>query len=1263
MFLRNAQWQESCIYERQSVPPVRTASSWRSLLKKLKSIFSLIPILFSAAALDAQTISIDKSSLSFSAQSGGSAVTQQLTVTAASATQIFVYSTVSWLRVNGVDNVGGSTPLTVTVSALPTGLPAGNYTTNLGVLVANGPTTLVPVTFSVGSVGVTPASLSFSYQLNGTTPAAANLTLTSSGSVNYTAAATTASGGAWLAVPSSGTSPGTLAVAVNGAVLAGLTPGTYSGTVTITPASGPAITVAVGLTVAAAPTVTSSASAVALNYQVGGAAGATNTPTATVTLTNPGVQAVTFGIATNPNGTWLSATPGSGTIPAGGTADITISYLIAQGLAPNTYTGQVTVFLPNAANQTINIPVTLRISASPLLNVPNGTQAFTFQVGGAAPAAKNVVATSSAVAIDAASGQMTLLLTKSDNSNWLSVPSTGVTGSATPISIGVNPAGLAVGTYTATISIIGNGAANNPQTIPVSLTVSNDPLIITTFGGCSSVNTTCPLNFPIQIGQNQTTVQNVRAESSTGAQVSFSAVANMTTSAACGTSWLSTGVTAAVIGNSATFPITVSPGAIVAGTTCEGSIVISGINATGAALPNTVTIPVKMYVSADAMLVANPIALNFSIAPNATSSQQQITVTSTSTTNLNFNATTTAPWLLAFPLATNTAAGANVITLVAVSTNLAPGTYTTNLTLTATTAGVQNSPLNIPITMTVTAATMSVTPTTLSFSQALGANPPAAQTLRVSTSNQDINFTTSVSTQQGSGWLSATPSGTATSANPATVSVNVNGSNLPAGTYNGTVTITSPTAAGSPVNVAVTLVVQAGTLTASPTSLSFDQVQGGGAPAAKTIALGGTPGSLAYTVAVSTNGNSGNWLAATPASGTTNSAVQVSVNSGTLLPGQYTGKVTITSTGASGSPIEVPVTLNVFGPQTFTVSPTTLSFEYVIGTTAPAAKTVQLTASSPTAPFSAAATTSGGGTWLTVSPASGAGSGTLTIGINTAILATAGSYTGAVTITSPNAVANPAATITVALTVTAIPKPVISAVANAASYVQGAVSPGENIVIFGSGIGPATLTTPTGTITSFPTTLGNTQVFFDSIAAPVIYASAGQTSVMVPYGVAGRQTTNIRVVYSGVQGDAIPYNVIAAGPGIYTANSSGTGQGAILNQDFSVNSGSKPAAKNSVVTVYLSGEGATNAPPSAALDGRIAPIDGTGLYKPNLAVTATIGGQPATVEYYGTAPGIVYGVMQVNLRISANAPSGNQPVVISVGPANSQANVTVAIAQ
>src|ERR1044072_3831378 len=106
MFFRNKRWQEPCSNGRQSVPSRPDCSSWRSLLYKLKSILSLLPI-FLVGALDAQTITTNPTSLTFSAQAGGSAVTQQLTVTSTTAgVQIFVYSTVPWLRVNGVDNIG-----------------------------------------------------------------------------------------------------------------------------------------------------------------------------------------------------------------------------------------------------------------------------------------------------------------------------------------------------------------------------------------------------------------------------------------------------------------------------------------------------------------------------------------------------------------------------------------------------------------------------------------------------------------------------------------------------------------------------------------------------------------------------------------------------------------------------------------------------------------------------------------------------------------------------------------------------------------------------------------------------------------------------------------------------------------------------------------------------------------------------------------------------------------------------------------------------
>lgn len=1233
-------------------------------MKKLNSILSLILILITAGALGAQTLSVDKTSMSFSGQTGGSAVSQSLVVTSATPQQVFVFSNApSWLRVNGLQSHGPlTTPATFTIAADPGSLTAQTLNGSLSVIPASGANLTIPVTFSIGNVGVSPSSVTFGYQASGNVPNPVTLSLTSASSIGVTASAATQTGGSWLNATAGGTSPGAVVVSLNASVIGGLAPGTYNGTVTITPAAGPAIAVPVTLTVTAAPTITASASSINLNYQVGGASGSTNTPSAVLTLTNPGTDGVNFGVAiNNPHGTWLTATPPSGTIPAGGTTQITVAYSTAANVPASNYTGMnVTIFLSGAANSTISIPVALRVSASPLLNVPNATQAFTYQVGATTPAPKSVVTTSSAVAADAATGQMALLITKSDNSNWLVIPATGLTGSANPLSIAVNPAGLAVGNYSATISIFGNGAANNPQTIPVTLSVSNDPLITATYGGCSTANTICTLNFPIQIGQTQATTRNVQVTTTTGAQASFTATATMTASAACGTSWLATGATAAVVGTEATFPITVTPGTIAAGTMCEGNIAIAGTNpTTGAALPNSpVNIPVKMYVSANAMLVTSPIALHFSLAPNATSNQQTVTVTSTSSTNIDFNATTAAPWLLVFPLAASTASGSNAVTVVALSSNLSPGTYSTNIILTAVTAGVQNSPVTIPVTLTVTAATVTVTPTTLSFTQPLGAAPPAAQTLRISTSSTDIVFSTNVTMQQGSGWLSATPSaGTATQANPATVSVNVNGSNLPAGTYNGTVTITAPGASGSPVNVAVTLVVQPGTLTASVSTLTFNQVQGGAAPATQSFTVTGAPGALAYTVAATTT-SGGNWLTATPASSTTNSSVTVSANAGSLAPGAYTGKVTVTSAGASGSPIEIPVTLNVLGAVTFTAAPTTLTYNYVVGTTAPAPQSVQLTASSASATWTAAASTQSGGNWLQVTPASGTGPGTLSVAINSAALTTAGTYTGSIAVTSPNAAASPAATIAVTINVTQIPKPVINSVANAASYVSGAVSPGENIVIFGTGIGPATLTTATLSNNAFPTTVGNTQVFFDNIAAPIIYARADQTSVMVPYGVAGRTTTSIRIVYSGVQSDAIPYNVLAAAPGVYTANASGTGQGAILNQDYSVNAAARPAAKGSVVTVYLTGEGVTS---PASTDGRIAPVDGTGLFKPVLPVTATIGGQAATVEYYGTAPGIVYGVMQVNLRIAADSASGNLPVVISVGSNNTQASVTVAV--
>ena len=109
---------------------------------------------------------------------------------------------------------------------------------------------------------------------------------------------------------------------------------------------------------------------------------------------------------------------------------------------------------------------------------------------------------------------------------------------------------------------------------------------------------------------------------------------------------------------------------------------------------------------------------------------------------------------------------------------------------------------------------------------------------------------------------------------------------------------------------------------------------------------------------------------------------------------------------------------------------------------------------------------------------------------------------------------NATATVQFSLTINGVPPSILTAGINAASYVGGSVSPGEIVVIFGSGLGPNTLVGPQldagGYVSS---SLAGTQVLFDGVAAPIIYTQASQVSVVVPYEVIGR--TQVQVVYQG----------------------------------------------------------------------------------------------------------------------------------------------------
>lgn len=233
---------------------------------------------------------------------------------------------------------------------------------------------------------------------------------------------------------------------------------------------------------------------------------------------------------------------------------------------------------------------------------------------------------------------------------------------------------------------------------------------------------------------------------------------------------------------------------------------------------------------------------------------------------------------------------------------------------------------------------------------------------------------------------------------------------------------------------------------------------------------------------------------------------------------------------------------------------------------------------------------------------------------------------------------------------------VSASVVDGASEQAGAVSPGKIVVLYGTRLGPTTLTTAQVSGGKLATTLGSSQVLFDGTPAPLLYTSSGQVSAIVPYAVNGKTGTQIQVKNGSNLSAAVAVPVTPSAPSLFSLDASGAGPGAILNSDLSVNSASKPAAPGSIVVLYATGEGQTS---PAGVDGLLA--NGPTYPAPVLPVSVTIGGVNAPVLYAGAAPTFVAGVMQINVRVPNGVAGGPQPVQLTVGTAQSTQTITVAI--
>ena len=200
------------------------------------------------------------------------------------------------------------------------------------------------------------------------------------------------------------------------------------------------------------------------------------------------------------------------------------------------------------------------------------------------------------------------------------------------------------------------------------------------------------------------------------------------------------------------------------------------------------------------------------------------------------------------------------------------------------------------------------------------------------------------------------------------------------------------------------------------------------------------------------------------------------------------------------------------------------------------------------------------------------------------------------------------------------PVPAQVAIVNAASLLPGPVAPDEIVAIYGAGFNPS-----------------DTQVTFDGARAKIFYASANQVNALVPAGVQLHETTVVNVLAKGTVVGAATVNTTAANPALFTAGS-GVGQAAALNQDASYNSDESPAARGTIVSLFLTGDGQS-------------------------AGTAyvSIAGYDCDVLYAGAAPGYP-GLTQINIRVPGGfMPPGDQPVLVSINGASTQAGVTLAV--
>jgi len=214
-------------------------------------------------------------------------------------------------------------------------------------------------------------------------------------------------------------------------------------------------------------------------------------------------------------------------------------------------------------------------------------------------------------------------------------------------------------------------------------------------------------------------------------------------------------------------------------------------------------------------------------------------------------------------------------------------------------------------------------------------------------------------------------------------------------------------------------------------------------------------------------------------------------------------------------------------------------------------------------------------------------------------------------------------------------------VLNAASFAPPGypISPGGVMTLFGSGFPAAAAT---AVAPPFGPTLGGVSVTVNGTPAPVYSVTSTQISAIVPFAVTG-STATIVVTVGSTKSNSVVVPLAPTSPGIFSFPANGIGSAAALHSDYSLVSATSPATQGEIISMYLTGLGATN---PKVQDGAAAPGSAP-LALITGALAIYMGGVqvPANQIYYaGLAPTLA-GLYQVNFKIPVVA-AGNVGVAI-----------------